>query len=338
MVVAKRDFRVSLLCVFIVSIFGLSALAQTKADSKKNEVSKTKGTSSVQTKPGNTQAAKDKKQKSMTADLLEDKERRVPRIVRSCAVLTHVKNTVLVRRRLIDNDPKSDQVAFRPKRFEKIGCNDQIETGKASRAIVKGRNFKVALGPFTVIRIDEQVSKKKRKRSIVDMTYGKIRAFVKPSKKDKKKKTPEEQKGASRFKVITKAAVAGVRGTDFYSSFNLKTGKSEQATLKGSIFVERLRDKKTVEVDQGQQVVFVEPSKEEEAKGPKKASAPAVEELKVVPIKEGVAERIRATSSIAKKEKEFASNEAIKVIGKPETWKAPKEQLPGDLDDMENEF
>jgi ferric-dicitrate binding protein FerR (iron transport regulator) len=67
---------------------------------------------------------------------------------------------------------------------------------------------------------------------------------VKESKKDLK----------TRLKIKTPGATVGVRGTDFYVSYEPNAKMTEQATLKGSVEVEQLGSGQKVMVEKGQQV------------------------------------------------------------------------------------
>ncbi len=273
----------------------------------------------------------------------------VPQVKRVCATLFFLKNRVWVHRK-ITKDKETQWVAFKPKRGEKIGCKDRVETASKSRAIVRGKNFKVVMAPNTRIDINRLRSKKDKKktRSLIDLTYGKLRSFVK--EEDKKKKDKTKNPSNSSFRIKTKVAVVGVRGTDFYTSFSPATGKAEQAAVKGEILVERSKDKKVVSVKSGEQVVVRDEAPVKIPQSKKAGQIPtatpvALPELTVEKIKPAVVKRIQATSSIVKdnkevldETKEFQSEEALKILGKVDTWVAPKETLPEDLDNIKNEF
>ena len=62
-----------------------------------------------------------------------------------------------------------------------------------------------------------------KKKILINLIYGKLRANV---QKDSYKNTPDNQ-----FRVKTKTAVAGVRGTQFLTSFNQQSGLSEVVTF-----------------------------------------------------------------------------------------------------------
>lgn len=142
--------------------------------------------------------------------------------------------------------------------------------------------------------------------------------------------------------------VAGVRGTDFYVSFSPIRKVTEQATIEGRVVVENEVTKEKVLVEPGKQVSVkqlesevIEKVKEELKKGKniqQIKNEVGIESLEKEPIKEVVKEEIRQTSAIARNDKEFTSEKAIEVLGKPENWKLPADEIPLDLKDIKEEF
>jgi hypothetical protein len=73
-----------------------------------------------------------------------------------------------------------------------------------------------------------------KKKVLLNVVYGKVRAAT---AKENMYNDAAADGQANSFQVKTKAAVAGVRGTDFLTSFNLQTNKAEVVTFKGEVIV-----------------------------------------------------------------------------------------------------
>jgi hypothetical protein len=204
-------------------------------------------------------------------------------------------------------------------------CTDVVVTGPNSAAKVKLPNSVLSLGSQSRIQLSAPVSQTNR-TTLLQLSFGKIRSFFqKPANlKDK----------MSTFKIRTPATVTGVRGTDFYVSYDPNTSLSASAVLKGDIEVTNSTSGETVVVKSGEQVQVFAP---EEAL--KKDTAKTTQKLNVEPISTQIKDDIRATSVLAKTEVDFHTPEAVKILGAPEAWKPiDPSQVPGDLKDIENKF
>lgn len=111
-----------------------------------------------------------------------------------------------------------------------VCAGDSIKSGKDSRAkIVMVDNNELNISPDTVMKIAayEFKSEDQHKKVLLDVLRGKVRSTVK-QKYDGQ---------ANTYQVKTKAAVAGVRGTDFIASFDPKMGRLEVVTFRGRVEV-----------------------------------------------------------------------------------------------------
>lgn len=197
-------------------------------------------------------------------------------------------------------------------------CDDIILTGRASRAKIKLGNTLITMSSQSRLAVEEH-NEKTSEPSILSLMYGKIRALVKPR--------GTEEKNLS---ITTSTAVMGVRGTDLFVGFDPNTRLTHQATLEGKVEVEQKATGTKIMVDPGQQIkieTHIAPDGEE-------IQAP----IKAEPISVKVVEQIRQASFIAKDDKEFATTEAVKILGEPNKWLPPDEELPLDLRGMKNEF
>lgn len=122
----------------------------------------------------------------------------------------------------------------KPTRAAKIGmkilAGDTIVTGKDSRAkiIMSDKNV-FNFSPDSKIQLSTYINDPSRKVKKVEVTViaGKVRASVE-QKYDESNNT---------FQVKTPTAVAGVRGTDFITSFNTKTQVTNVVTFTGVVAV-----------------------------------------------------------------------------------------------------
>lgn len=73
-----------------------------------------------------------------------------------------------------------------------------------------------------------------KKKVMLNVLYGKVRAATREENMYNDKAKDGQ---ANTFQVKTKSAVAGVRGTDFLTSFNEKTSKTEVVTFRGKVEV-----------------------------------------------------------------------------------------------------
>lgn len=104
-----------------------------------------------------------------------------------------------------------------------------VETSKDSRAkvVMLDKNV-IYVSPDSRMKFDKYDQKvKASKETVIDVVYGKIRTKVKQKYDDDKTK----------FRVQTKAAVAGVRGTDWLTSYQPQNQQTEFITFEGTIEV-----------------------------------------------------------------------------------------------------
>lgn len=111
-----------------------------------------------------------------------------------------------------------------------VCAGDSISAAVDSRAKIKMvDNNELNISPETVMKIAayEYKPEENKKKVLLDVLKGKVRSTVK-QKYDGQ---------ANTFQVKTKAAVAGVRGTDFIASFDPKMGRLEVITFEGRVEV-----------------------------------------------------------------------------------------------------
>ncbi|MBT4763007.1 MAG: FecR domain-containing protein [Bdellovibrionaceae bacterium] len=281
-----------------------------------------------------------------------------------CGKLEKVKGKVEILRvklgqEKIDNPVRT--ITF-GKRKMKLRCSDVLLTTKGARVKVRLINKAVmSMGPFSRISIAEYAVKS-GDVDLINLTYGKVRTFFKNKEVNKKKRNKSDKVN---FKIKTPGAVVGVRGTDFYVNYEPNAKVTEQATLKGTVEVEQLGSGQKVLVNKGEQVnidkVVRTPVEEPEIlKDPnekrvlrsgerlplKKLPVLPAKQSPIVPIKPlvvqkiamAVIEDIKETSAIVQEDKQFATEEAVSIIGKPDSWKVPELQIPDDLEDIKQEF
>lgn len=233
------------------------------------------------------------------------------------------------------NNTDADRYAQPIKAPYDLLCTDVIVTQSGSRAKIKFANGMITLGPNTRIAISKVV-RNTANPSILNLSYGKIRTFF-DSKVDQ-----EQEK--QQFRVKTSTAVIGVRGTDFYVKFDPNTELTRQATLKGQVEVAQLGTNQKVLVNTGEQVDVGDTQKisektATEEKIQESPQTPTLEsKLVVKPISQDLVLDIRQTSALVKEEVPFTSAEAVKVLGEPEKWIPPADEIPGDLKEIENIF
>jgi hypothetical protein len=278
----------------------------------------------------------------------------------TCGQLAAVKgNGVEILR--MQSGRGSDQVRYairvQESKVAPLECDDVIIAGRDSSAKIILANGKLSLGPESRIEIaghSEGVGAATAKVSLINLTYGKMRALIQktiqkdvalPAKGDKK----AEPQAA--FRVRTFSAVAGVRGTDFYTSYDPNAGLTEQATIEGSVEVQQAGTSQKVLVESGKQVsVETTPAALTAASRLSSGAAtleppkqtPDINEpvklIKVVPIQDSVRNEIRVTSAVVRDDKDFGHAKAVEVLGKPETWILEREKVPEKLNNLKNEF
>lgn len=119
----------------------------------------------------------------------------------------------------------------------KVCQGDVIVAGPLSRAkVVMEDGNELNVSPDSRIAIEEYVYKPadNKKKVLLNVLYGKVRTATKEENMYGDKAADGQ---ANSFQVKTKSAVAGVRGTDFLTSFDRKTSKSEIVTFKGRVEV-----------------------------------------------------------------------------------------------------
>lgn len=229
-----------------------------------------------------------------------------------------------------------NRVAIRINAPYSLLCTDVLVTQAGSRAKVKLENGLITLSPNSRISI-AKVVKGSQTPSLLNLTYGKMRTFFDGKKNEEANKGKDPNH--TQFKVKTRSAVVGVRGTDFYVGYDANKDFTTQATLKGEVEVEQVETKAKVIVKSGEQVevASVDALAKEQIKEDVKAEAKEAV-LEVKPIEKETIVDIRQTSPLVKEDLEFKSKEAIAVLGEPEKWTPPKDEIPGDLKDIKNEF
>ncbi|MBK9039602.1 MAG: FecR domain-containing protein [Bdellovibrionales bacterium] len=235
---------------------------------------------------------------------------------------------------------------------EVVDCQDIIVTLQSARAKVRlSGNVLLTLGPHTRISIEEY-AKNSGSPTLVHLAYGKIRTLFNPagtesssssssgsdanSKSDNKKSEPENKQ--SRFRMRTSTAVAGVRGTDFYLSFEPNTKLTEQATINGAVQVEQVDTGQSVLVNSGQQVVVEQVREKSQTGASETKKELEVKPLVVVSIAPALVTEIKQTSLLVKNDQEFVSPESVKILGAPDDWKPSNEEVPFDLNGLKEEF
>lgn len=132
-----------------------------------------------------------------------------------------------------------------------ISEGDQIET-KAStyvKVVMKDRNVLV-ITENTKLAINEYKTTKDSKKVQMEIAFGSARHFLEQKYKNKDEK----------YEVRTATTVAGVRGTDFLTEYNVETGDSVLCALEGKVSLDILKngkaEQKPVIVDAGHFVRF----------------------------------------------------------------------------------
>lgn len=121
---------------------------------------------------------------------------------------------------------KKGKTKFKKARINKKVCaGDLVKTNKDSRAkIVLASLDEINISPETELQIQQL----KNKQVQLTVNFGKIRSKVKSRYEDNDK---------SHYRVTTKSAVAGVRGTDFLTGYNKFTNESSVVTFEGQVAV-----------------------------------------------------------------------------------------------------
>lgn len=119
----------------------------------------------------------------------------------------------------------------------KVCQGDTVIAGTQSRAKVKmedGNELNISPDSKILLETYEYKVADNKKKVMLNVLYGKVRAATREENMYNDK-TKDGQ--ANTFQVKTKSAVAGVRGTDFLTSFDKTTSKTEIITFKGNVEV-----------------------------------------------------------------------------------------------------
>ena len=119
----------------------------------------------------------------------------------------------------------------------KVCQGDTVIAGAQSRAKVKmedGNELNISPDSRILLETYEYKAADNKKKVMLNVLYGKVRAAT----RDENMYNDKSHDGqANTFQVKTKSAVAGVRGTDFLTSFDPKTTKTEIVTFRGKVDV-----------------------------------------------------------------------------------------------------
>ncbi len=213
-------------------------------------------------------------------------------------------------------------------------CSDIIVTQSGSRAKIILPQGMITLGPNTRIAISK-ISKNSSTPALLSLPYGRIRTFFNSEEAQKSKDNKQ-------LHIKTSTAVIGVRGTDFYVGFDPNKNITSQATLKGQVEVEDIATQQKVLVSSGQQVQVVSHTDEKVSEKVKEKTSEDLKNttpaLNVNPIAVETILNIRQISVLVNKEEDFTSKEAVTILGSPEKWTPPADEIPGDLKEIKNVF
>jgi hypothetical protein len=268
---------------------------------------------------------------------------------------------------------RSENVRYAMKISEKsttpLECDDVVLAGQNSSARILLADAKLSLGAESRIEIAAHTGagasvQNPSHASLLNLTYGKLRALVNRKKDDATGETKIIQgatKGAAKassgkgpekgqitFEIKTFSAVAGVRGTDFFVSYDPNAGATTQATIEGSVEVSQAGTAQKVLVEAGHEVaVETTPQAVQQAQARlKNAELPKqlpdanepVKPLKVVALSEVTRMDLRQTSAAVADDRDFTSKKAIETIGQPSTWTIKRETIPDSLKKIKNEY
>lgn len=124
-----------------------------------------------------------------------------------------------------------DKPDYEKARINKQVCQgDSIKTGKDSRAkVVMADANEINVSPDSEMMLEVyDTAQAGDKKVLLNVIYGKIRSNVKQKYKDDAR---------SHYRVKTKSAVAGVRGTEFLTSFDMRTNETKVVTFEGEVNV-----------------------------------------------------------------------------------------------------
>lgn len=121
----------------------------------------------------------------------------------------------------------ADQKEIKARIGQKVYPKDVIIAAQDSRAkIVMIDNNELNISPDTRLEIQsyEYKPSEDKKTVMLNVLYGKVRA-----------KVNQKYEGDNKFQVKTPSAVAGVRGTDFFTSYNRGTNETKIVTFEGKV-------------------------------------------------------------------------------------------------------
>lgn len=143
----------------------------------------------------------------------------------------------------------------------KICSGDRVVTGADSRAKLKmedGNELNISPESQIVIENYEYNQSQNKKKVLLNVLRGKVRAATKQENMYNDKAADGTD---NTFQVKTRSAVAGVRGTDFLTSFDASSNKTEVVTFKGRVEVGQLGQggmlMNSVSIDAGQKAEVI---------------------------------------------------------------------------------
>jgi hypothetical protein len=235
-----------------------------------------------------------------------------------------------------------------------------VLAGKESSARILLADAKLSLGENSRIEIAAHSGTGKSVQnpshaSLLNLTYGKLRALVNRKQdpvtggtKTIQAAPKGQTKGQITFEIKTFSAVAGVRGTDFFVSYDPNAGTTQQATIEGSVEVQQAGTAQKVLVEAGKEVAVettpqaVKQAQERFVKADLPKQLPNANEpvkpLKVVSLSEVTRMDLRQTSAAVADDKDFTSKQAVETIGQPSTWTIKRETIPENLKKIKNEY
>ncbi len=254
----------------------------------------------------------------------------------SCGSLAAVQGTVDVLRNQMKAGEEATRFVVNGKNFLALECDDIIVTRGQSVAKIILANGKISMGPDSRIEI-AGISGPEAKPNValVNLAYGKVRALIQKKVKEETA-DPKAPIPQSSFRMKTHTAVAGVRGTDFFVSYDPNSFATDQATLSGQVEVEQKETGQKVLVNPGQQVAVDAPLATQKKEVLELQQKP--KPMQVIAIQESTKHDLRIASAVAKSDKDFTSQEAVKVLGSPTAWTIEKEPVPSKYKDLKNEF
>ena len=122
----------------------------------------------------------------------------------------------------------------------KICAGETVIAGESARAKIKmedGNELNISPNSKITIETYQYDAASNKKKVMLNVLRGKVRATTKEENMYNDKAKDGQ---ANTFQIRTKSAVAGVRGTDFLTGFDVKTQKMEVVTFRGKVEVGQL--------------------------------------------------------------------------------------------------